>query len=168
MYYSNALNSPFINNFFKNYNTNYYINKQGINNPNDPRNFKASANIPSISYDSLPDDLLFPTVIKDPSGGYNTGTSTFTIPETGVYSFGTTLKIRLINTNLSTSYRFTVNINFIKNGSTTVYSQQVYDRANAKLSLSQMTFSHQLIRLIFIEQLYRAFTILKGEPYHND
>jgi 23S rRNA (pseudouridine1915-N3)-methyltransferase len=48
------------------------------------------------------------------------------------------------------------------------FSQQVYDRTNAKISLSPMTFSHQLIRLIFIEQLYRAFTILKGEPYHND
>jgi 23S rRNA (pseudouridine1915-N3)-methyltransferase len=48
------------------------------------------------------------------------------------------------------------------------FSQQVYDRANAKLSLSKMTFSHQLIRLIFIEQLYRAYTIMKGEPYHND
>ena len=48
------------------------------------------------------------------------------------------------------------------------FSQQVYDRANAQLSLSPMTFSHQLIRLIFIEQLYRAYTILKGEPYHND
>ena len=48
------------------------------------------------------------------------------------------------------------------------FSEQVYERANAKLSLSKMTFSHQLIRLIFIEQLYRAFTIIKGEPYHND
>jgi 23S rRNA (pseudouridine1915-N3)-methyltransferase len=48
------------------------------------------------------------------------------------------------------------------------FSQQVYDRANSKLSLSKMTFSHQLIRLIFIEQLYRAYTIMKGEPYHND
>jgi 23S rRNA (pseudouridine1915-N3)-methyltransferase len=48
------------------------------------------------------------------------------------------------------------------------FSQQVYERANAKLSLSKMTFSHQLIRLIFMEQLYRAYTIMKGEPYHND
>jgi 23S rRNA (pseudouridine1915-N3)-methyltransferase len=43
----------------------------------------------------------------------------------------------------------------------------VYDRANAKMSLSPMTFSHQMVRLIFVEQLYRAFTILKGEPYHH-
>lgn len=48
------------------------------------------------------------------------------------------------------------------------FSDQVYERANAKISLSKMTFSHQLIRLIFMEQLYRAYTIIKGEPYHND
>lgn len=47
------------------------------------------------------------------------------------------------------------------------FSEAVYKRANYKLSLSQMTFSHQLIRLLFAEQLYRAFTILKGEPYHH-
>lgn len=48
------------------------------------------------------------------------------------------------------------------------FSQQVFDRCNGKISLSQMTFSHQMIRLFFVEQLYRAFTILKGEPYHNE
>ncbi|MFN4971920.1 MAG: 23S rRNA (pseudouridine(1915)-N(3))-methyltransferase RlmH [Bacteroidota bacterium] len=48
------------------------------------------------------------------------------------------------------------------------FSDEVYARANNKLSLSAMTFSHQLIRLIFLEQLYRAFTIIRGEPYHND
>lgn len=48
------------------------------------------------------------------------------------------------------------------------FSQKVYDRANEKLSLSQMTFSHQMIRMIFIEQLYRAFTIVKGEQYHHE
>ncbi len=47
------------------------------------------------------------------------------------------------------------------------FTQTIYDRANAKLSLSQMTFSHQIIRPLFAEQLYRAFTILKGEPYHH-
>ena len=47
------------------------------------------------------------------------------------------------------------------------FAQEVYDRANAKLSLSPMTFSHQMVRLVFVEQLYRAFTILKGEPYHH-
>ncbi|HEY0057231.1 MAG TPA: 23S rRNA (pseudouridine(1915)-N(3))-methyltransferase RlmH [Pedobacter sp.] len=41
-------------------------------------------------------------------------------------------------------------------------------RANEKLSLSKMTFSHQMVRLFFVEQLYRAFTILKGEPYHHE
>lgn len=43
----------------------------------------------------------------------------------------------------------------------------IYARANDKLSLSAMTFSHQMVRLFFIEQLYRAFTIIKGEPYHH-
>lgn len=48
------------------------------------------------------------------------------------------------------------------------FSKTIYERANDKLSLSSMTFSHQIIRLFFIEQLYRAFTIMKGEPYHNE
>ena len=48
------------------------------------------------------------------------------------------------------------------------FSQAVYDRANGKLSLSQMTFSHQMIRLMAIEQLYRAMTILRNEPYHHE
>ncbi len=47
------------------------------------------------------------------------------------------------------------------------FSEDVYKRADAKLSLSKMTFSHQMIRLFFVEQLYRAFTILKNEPYHH-
>lgn len=48
------------------------------------------------------------------------------------------------------------------------FSQQVYARGDSKISLSDMTFSHQLVRLIFVEQLYRAFTIMKGEPYHHE
>lgn len=47
------------------------------------------------------------------------------------------------------------------------FSQEVYQRANGMLSLSKMTFSHQIIRVIFMEQLYRACTIIKGEPYHH-
>lgn len=47
------------------------------------------------------------------------------------------------------------------------FSDAVYRRANAQLSLSPMTFSHQLVRLVFVEQLYRAFTILHNEPYHH-
>ena len=48
------------------------------------------------------------------------------------------------------------------------FSPEVYSRADGKMSLSQMTFSHQMVRTIFAEQLYRAFTIIKGEPYHHE
>ena len=48
------------------------------------------------------------------------------------------------------------------------FSPSVYQRANEQLSLSKMTFSHQMIRLIFTEQIYRACTIIKGEPYHHE
>jgi 23S rRNA (pseudouridine1915-N3)-methyltransferase len=47
------------------------------------------------------------------------------------------------------------------------FSESVYSRAISKVCLSRMTFSHQMVRLIFLEQLYRAMTILKGEPYHH-
>lgn len=48
------------------------------------------------------------------------------------------------------------------------FSQAVYDRADSKLSLSKMTFSHQMVRAIAAEQIYRAFTIMRGEPYHHE
>jgi 23S rRNA (pseudouridine1915-N3)-methyltransferase len=48
------------------------------------------------------------------------------------------------------------------------FSQAVYSRANEQLSLSRLTFSHQMVRLVFTEQLYRACTIIKGEPYHHE
>ena len=48
------------------------------------------------------------------------------------------------------------------------FSEAVYNRADGKISLSKMTFSHQLCRVIFLEQLYRMFTIIKGEPYHHE
>jgi len=48
------------------------------------------------------------------------------------------------------------------------FSDEVYERANFKMSLSPMTFSHQMVRLIFLEQLYRACSINKGEPYHHE
>ncbi|MGY4539349.1 23S rRNA (pseudouridine1915-N3)-methyltransferase [Mucilaginibacter sp. UYNi724] len=47
------------------------------------------------------------------------------------------------------------------------FDQTVYQRANDKISLSRMTFSHQMVRLFFVEQLYRAYSIIKGEPYHH-
>ena len=48
------------------------------------------------------------------------------------------------------------------------FSRAVYDRAEGMISLSKMTFSHQMVRTIFAEQLYRAFTIIRGEPYHHE
>lgn len=48
------------------------------------------------------------------------------------------------------------------------FSEAVYNRADYKMSLSKMTFPHQLVRLLFLEQLYRAFTIIKGDPYHHE
>ncbi|MGL4411711.1 MAG: 23S rRNA (pseudouridine(1915)-N(3))-methyltransferase RlmH [Bacteroidales bacterium] len=48
------------------------------------------------------------------------------------------------------------------------FSQRIYERANGKISLSKMTFSHQMVRLFFVEQIYRAMTILNNEPYHHE
>lgn len=48
------------------------------------------------------------------------------------------------------------------------FSDEIYSRANSQISLSRMTFSHQMVRLIFVEQIYRACTIIKGEPYHHE
>ena len=48
------------------------------------------------------------------------------------------------------------------------FAEAVYARANDKVALSKMTFSHQMVRMIFVEQFYRAMTILKGEPYHHE
>ena len=47
-------------------------------------------------------------------------------------------------------------------------SDEVFNRANYRLALSRMTYSHQMVRLLFLEQLYRAFTVIRGEPYHHD
>ncbi len=65
------------------------------------------------------------------------------------------------NVNTSTDMVFVI-------GGAYGFSQEVYQRADSLLSLSKMTFSHQIIRLSFTEQLYRAMTIIKGEPYHNE
>lgn len=48
------------------------------------------------------------------------------------------------------------------------FAEQLYQRVQMRVSLSRMTFSHQMVRMIFVEQLYRAMTILKGEPYHHE
>jgi 23S rRNA (pseudouridine1915-N3)-methyltransferase len=76
-----------------------------------------------------------------------------------------------------TSVKFAKHLehHFVRGGQTLVFvvggpygfHEDVYQRANDKLSLSKLTFSHQMVRLFFIEQLYRAMTILKGEPYHH-
>jgi len=47
------------------------------------------------------------------------------------------------------------------------FSEEIYERSNGKISLSKMTFSHQMVRLFVVEQLYRGFTILRNEPYHH-
>lgn len=47
------------------------------------------------------------------------------------------------------------------------FSDEVYSKAKARIALSQMTFSHQMVRMFFLEQIYRSFTILKGQPYHH-
>ena len=70
----------------------------------------------------------------------------------------------LLETRLNDSSRRTI---FLIGGAFG-FGQALYQRANQQLSLSKMTFSHQLIRLIFWEQLYRGISILKGLPYHND
>ncbi|MDO6388506.1 23S rRNA (pseudouridine(1915)-N(3))-methyltransferase RlmH [Pontibacter sp. BT731] len=61
----------------------------------------------------------------------------------------------------------TTNLVFIIGGAYG-FSPAIYERANDKISLSKMTFSHQMVRLFFVEQLYRGFTILRGEKYHHD
>jgi 23S rRNA (pseudouridine1915-N3)-methyltransferase len=48
------------------------------------------------------------------------------------------------------------------------FAPSIYAKANEKISLSRMTFSHQMVRLFFVEQLYRAMTIMRGEPYHHE
>lgn len=58
-------------------------------------------------------------------------------------------------------------INFLIGGAYG-FSDEIYTLANEKISLSKMTFTHQMIRLFFVEQIYRAATILQGKPYHND
>lgn len=62
--------------------------------------------------------------------------------------------------------RATKNLVFVIGGAFG-FSETIYKRANASISLSRMTFPHQLVRIIFLEQLYRAFTILNGEKYHH-
>jgi 23S rRNA (pseudouridine1915-N3)-methyltransferase len=66
---------------------------------------------------------------------------------------------KLMNRGLTAVYFFT--------GGADGFSDEIYERADEIISLSKMTFTHEMARLIFVEQLYRALTILKGEPYHH-
>lgn len=78
--------------------------------------------------------------------------------------YGSAEWARILQEKLSHSAR---NIVFVIGGAYG-FSDEVYKRADGKMSLSKMTFSHQMVRAIFAEQLYRAFTIIKGEPYHHE
>jgi len=125
MYYSNALNSPFINNYFKNYNTNYNINKQPTNNPNDPRNFIAGiTGITTYTDLSVARTIPFNRIVKDSNpAGFNTSTYSFTPPENGVYAFGLDLGMYLQNTD-AVGHLFNLKIN-IKNGTDVIYEKQI-------------------------------------------
>lgn len=79
-------------------------------------------------------------------------------------SFGSVDWARFLERKINTGSRHLI---FVTGGAFG-FSEAVYKRADGKLSLSKMTFSHQIIRLFFTEQLYRAFTIIRGEPYHNE
>lgn len=79
-------------------------------------------------------------------------------------SFSSVEFAKWLNTVLVNSYKRVV---FVIGGPYG-FSESVYQKAQAKISISRMTFSHQLIRLIFTEQFYRAHSILKGEPYHHE
>ena len=78
-------------------------------------------------------------------------------------SFTSIAFAKFIEQQLQTSYR---KIIFLIGGAYG-FSEEVYQRANYKIALSKMTFSHQMVRVFFMEQLYRAMTILRNEPYHN-
>jgi hypothetical protein len=125
MYYSNALNSPFINNYFKNYNTNYSINKQSIKSSNDPRNFIAGSSGSAFTGLFTVSTVPFDIIIKNsvPAGYIG---NEFTIQETGKYSFGTTLNIWLKNTDTN-NRNFSVNVSFIENPTNVIYYQQIYN-----------------------------------------
>jgi hypothetical protein len=144
MYYSNGLNNPLISNYGKGFNTNYFINKQEINNPNDPRNFSAlRAGNSTYTNLSTPDTLPFNFLVKDSNpSGYDIYTYTFTSPELTVYTFGSELKINLKNTDV-VNHNFDVKINFIKNITTTpetVYSEQIFSgNINSGSIVSTMT-----------------------------
>jgi 23S rRNA (pseudouridine1915-N3)-methyltransferase len=79
-------------------------------------------------------------------------------------TFGSVAMSRWLDRQLQRPYRRLI---FLVGGAFG-FSDAVYERANDKLSLSKMTFSHQMIRLFFLEQLYRSMTILRGEKYHNE
>lgn len=138
MYYSNGINNPFINNYYKEFNTNYYINKQEINNPNDNRNFNVGI-FTNTSYVGLTTSQVIPfnTIVKDSSpSGYDVTNYRYTAQELTTYSFGSTTRINLKNISASAE-DFVVKINFVKNDATTpeiVFSQVIFSGNISPLS----------------------------------
>jgi hypothetical protein len=136
MYYSNALNSPFINNYFKNYNTNYYINKPGLNNQNIPINFIAGTS-GLLGYNNLTPNplgfvgvLTFDTIIKNSTPpGYNTLGWYFQIQGNGDYFFNVNLNLDVKNIDTSV-HNFNVKIIFVKDvlgTQTKISSKDIYN-----------------------------------------
>lgn len=126
IYYSNGLKTPFINNYDKEYNTNYYINKQNTINPNDTKNFTSAINTnKTLSNLSSAQKIPFDVILKDSTPpGFNTTNNDFTIQEGGIYSFGTRLRLDLKNTD-TVNHNFNINITFKKNGVDNLFRQQI-------------------------------------------
>jgi hypothetical protein len=131
MYYSNGINNPFINNYYKEFNTNYYFNKQEINNPNDNRNFTVGI-FTNTAFVGLSTNQVIPfnTIVKDSNpSGYDILNYRYTAQELTRYIFGSTTRINLKNISASAE-DFVVKINFIKNDATTpetVFSQVIFN-----------------------------------------
>lgn len=128
LYYSNGLNNPLISNYDREYNTNYYINKQNTINPNDTKNFTVAINSnKTLSNLSSHQKIPFDVILKDSSGGFNILTNDFTIQESGIYEFGFRLgKLDVKNTDTS-NHNYNLNINIKKNLGDLIFRQQIFN-----------------------------------------